>query len=121
MGERLKLYGASALAFTLAACSMDVAPSQIPTERALRSYNFRVAFQEYGSDKILVCYSDDFPLREDMEWTLYIEEGYCPSLGGAVKDKKLGDIHPGTRNNFQILDQKAFLEEGLEIPPVVFE
>lgn len=114
MSRKLEVLGAVGLSAAIAACSAEVKPS--PTERPLESYNYRVAIQ-LRNNNALVCYTDTFPFRDDMPWTIYLEEGYCPdSEERNVKDLPLDILN----NNFQLVDQKSLRENGQEIPPVYF-
>lgn len=126
IGEILR---AGALAAVVAACGSPErtpTPSSLETEKPVTLYSHRVALLRNGN--VIVCYTDEFPFRDDMPWTFFASVAYCPDKEANNKFLRSPDtiVSPfelkfEQTDFFQYVNQQDLREKGEEIPPVFFE
>lgn len=126
IGEVLRV---GALAAVVAACGSPErtpTPSSLETEKPVTLYNHRIALSKKGN--VIVCYTDEFPFRDDMPWAFFASVAYCPDGEANRKFFESADtlVSPlklkfKSTDAFQYVDQKSLREKGEEIPPVSFK
>lgn len=86
-------------------------------------YDHRVAVQR--GENLIVCFTDQEPFRDDVEWAFVADSAYCPDIkanliflneeGPVISPFRL-DIRRGM-DNFEHANQKALRDNGEDIPP----
>lgn len=134
MAERIRigLVGAAGTAalIALGGCGENepVNPTSVvdATLKPVEMYDHRVAVQR--EENLIVCFTDEEPFSEDIEWAFVANEAYCPDTQANLifLEEKGPFISPfrlnirRQRDFFEHADQAKFRNDGIEIPPPFF-
>lgn len=124
---RIGITGAIGLATAfVAGCASEILNPTSTADATLKPaelYNHRIAVQR--GENLIVCFTDQEPLREDVEWAFVADKAYCPDKkanliflneeGPFISPFRL-DIKR-QQDYFEHADQAALREKGIEIPP----
>lgn len=93
------------------------------TLKPVELYSHRVAIQR--GENLIVCFTDEMPLSEKVDWAFVADEAYCPDTeANVIFLKEKGpfispfrlDIRRG-QDFFEHADQKTLRKDGVDIPP----